>query len=328
MNLKSLKSLLPWLIPLTLGSVTLSMADWVALDASGVPITFEGQLTPSGAQLPKHVITDSTGLNALGVNPDGSVKVDTSTISQPVSQASPWSVGLASSLPAGSNVIGTVNQAGSPWSFNLTQLNGNPPAVTNPLPAQLVQPGSGGTLAPVSGTNSLPVTCTSGCGSASAAETAPATYGLGVSFGEYAATGERACLWGSATKIVRLKRFSINAFSATPDTSVYKLTRRSTVDTGGSPSTLALVQFDTTDPPPTATFQYYGSAPTVGTLAGDVMNFPIYASGAAQLAEFKFGAVDRGSKSVILRSTTEGICLFGLTNSGNTIYVSWEWTEE
>jgi hypothetical protein len=327
-SLKSLKSLLPWLIPLTLGSVTLGMADWVALDASGVPITFEGQLSPSGAQLPKHVITDSTGLNVLAVNPDGSVKVDTATVSQPVTQASPWSVGLASSLPAGSNTIGTVNQAGSPWSFNLTQLNGNPPAVTNPLPAQLVQPGSGGTLAPVSGTNSLSVTCTAGCGAASATEAAPATYGVGISIVEYAATGERACLWGSATKIVRLKRFSLNAFSVTPDTSVYKLTRRSTVDTGGSPTAATLVQFDTTDPPPTATVQYFGSAPTVGTLAGDVMNFPVYGSGSTQLTEFKFGAVDRGSKSVILRSATEGICLFGLTNSGNTIYFSWEWTEE
>jgi hypothetical protein len=328
MSLKSFKSILPWLIPLTLGSVTLGMADWVALDASGVPITFEGQLTPSGSQLPKHVITDSTGLNVLAVNPDGSVKVDTTTLSQPITQASPWSVGLASSLPAGSNVIGTVNQSGSPWAFNLAQINGNPPAVANPLPAQLVQPGSGGTLAPVSGTNSLPITCTAGCGSAAATETAPATYGVGGSWGEYAAGGERACIWGSATKTIRLRRFSMNAWSSTPDITIYKLIKRSTVDTGGSPSTLTLVQFDTTDPPPTATFQWFGSAPTLGTTAGDVTIFPIYSSGTLGLYELKFGAVDHGSKSVILKGTTEGICLYSLSNQSNSIYVTWEWTEE
>jgi hypothetical protein len=120
----------------------------------------------------------------------------------------------------------------------------------------------------------------------------------------------------------------MNAWSSTPDITIYKLIKRSTVDTGGSPSTLTLVQFDTTDPPPTATFQWFGSAPTLGTTAGDVTIFPIYSSGTLGLYELKFGAVDHGSKSVILKGTTEGICLYSLSNQSNSIYVTWEWTEE
>jgi hypothetical protein len=322
-----LKALLPWLIPALLVPLAFSAADWVALDASGNAISFEGVLSPSGANLPKHVITDTTGLNVVDVGGDGSVKIDTGGATLPVSQSGTWDVGLINPIPLGSNTIGGVSQAGGPWAYNLTQINGVPPSPTNPLPAQLVHNGSG-TLAVVSASNALPATCISGCGTAGVVESAPATYSAADSWVESAAAGDRACLWGSATRLIRLKRLSVNAYNGAPATSAYRLTKRSSANTGGTPATIPAVIYDTTDPVATASVTEYTGTDTPGTSAGDLVAFSVYPNGAGAIQQFTFGAVERGDKSVTLRGTSEGLCLFGVSATSNFLYVVFEWTEE
>lgn len=124
--------------------------DRIRTGATGATSTLTGFLNalPFGRyNLTPPTLTDGQVV-ALQLNSAGSLKVDGSGITQPVSgtvtanQGGSWSVSLTGSIPAGTNnigdvdvltlpsipaganTIGAVTQASGPWSFNQTQVNG------------------------------------------------------------------------------------------------------------------------------------------------------------------------------------------------------------
>jgi hypothetical protein len=314
-----------WLVPLLLTPLGLPLADWVAKDPSGNNIIFGAFTTAGSKNLPKRVLSDASGNNIAVVLPDGSLKANPGTNVQPVTQSGAWSLGITGTLPAGSNVLGAVTQSGPAWSANLTQIQGSAPAVSNPLPTQLTN--ADGNV--VGTTNPVPINCVSGCVAASA-ETNVVTYAAAANFTDAGtATADLACIWGSATKLVRIKRFSHNTLNASPFLTNYSVIRRSSATTGGTANAMSVAKMDSNDPAPTVTPTTYTTTTQVsGTTVGTMLQFAGFSSGAAQMNLFTFGAVDHGAKSIVLRGTGEGLCLRKSVTTVNTVYLSWEWTEE
>jgi hypothetical protein len=313
-----------WLLPFLLVPLGLAMADWVAKDPSNNNVVFSSFSTQGNKVLPKRVLTDSSGLNIASVSSAGALKGDPGTAAQPVTQSGSWNVNMTGPLPTGSNIIGAVSQGGSAWGANLAQVLGSPPSATNNLPTQLTN--ADGNL--VATGNPLAINCVSGCANTGAEVNLP-TYSLGYFFLEPAVLGDKTCVFGSATKVVRIKKITFNAFNATAAVNNYGLYRRGSANTGGVISgATSVAKNDSNDPAPTATAVAYTTVPTSGTDLGRFLAFSIYTSGSMVTTVFTFGAVDRGSKSIVLRGINEGVCIRSATAIANNIYFSWEWTEE
>jgi hypothetical protein len=312
-----------WLLPFLLVPLGLATADWVAKDPSNNNVVFGSFSTQGNKVLPKRVLTDSSGLNVAAVSSAGALKGDPGTTAQPVIQSGSWNVNVTGPLPAGSNIIGAVSQGGSAWGANLTQVLGSPPSTANNLPTQLTN--ADGNL--VATGNPLAINCVSGCAN-TGSEVSIATYSLGILLAESAAIGDKICIFGSATKVVRIKKFTLNNFNATPGINNYGLYRRGSANTGGTQAAVAIAKNDSNDPSPTATALVYTAIPTSGSDLGRLAAVPAWSSGSQTTTQITFGAVDRGSKSIVLRGVNEGVCLRPNGAVANTIYASWEWTEE
>jgi hypothetical protein len=318
-----MKRPLVWLLPLLLLPVGLSLADWVGKDGYNTDQTFDA-VDAAGNVLSKAAIVDATGSQALAVSPDGSLKTNVGGVTRPASQSGPWDISLASSLPTGSVTIGAVNQDTPPWDLNLTRLNDANVANGNPLAVRLIT--NSANVAPA---NTLPLTCVGGC-TAPTTETAPATYAAGANFTVNAGSGDKTCVWGSASKLVRVKRFTLQAFQNPPDVISFLLLKRTTVDTGGTPTTLTATALDSTQSAATATAVRYAATAASVAQAGIYTAFPVNATTGISVAyRITWGIVSRGSKAVVLRGQNEGICLFSAASAtGATLYSGWEWTEE
>jgi hypothetical protein len=318
------------------GVSTVAVSDWVAKDAAGLNIVFDAITLSGGKQLPKHVSVDTSG-NAVGtassplnvtmaqggvsatVTPAGALKTDGSAVTQPVSgtlgatQSGAWNVGVSSALPTGTNTIGNVGQASAPWAMNLSQANGAALSVGNPISTQIAQGG-----AVIAAGNPLPTTCISGCTTGGTSDSSFATYSAAASYTGVATAADSSCVIGSATKTVRVRKLTVSAFS------VFK---RGTANTGGSANAIAIAKHDSTDPAATASAVTYGGSPTEGSLAGTVAYFTYYNGGTITPYTLTWGIGVRGDKSIVLRGTGELLCLDGAP-AGNSMTVSWEWTEE
>lgn len=147
-----------------------------------------------------------------------------------------------------------------------------------------------------------------------------ATYAVtGSGYVAYATPTDLFSISGSATKTVRV--FSAVLYGQSTAASVVSLTwlKRKTASTGGTPTTPTPTALDSVDPTPTAVFTLYGSAPSLGSLTGNlwIENFltgTLTASpsafssqntinGAAAMAIIAF------NKPITLRGTAESYCL-------------------
>ncbi len=152
-----------------------------------------------------------------------------------------------------------------------------------------------------------------------------------------AASPQDICtLSGSATKTIRVTKIS---FSATQTTGGYEnvfLLRRSTLDTGGTSTTMVAMPYDSADAAPTAVGRYYTANPTTGTLVGVIRAIRTYmaatgstsgTSGDGSVA-FEFNVPP--ARPLVLRGATQMIALNlgGVAISGGSVQCFFEWTEE
>lgn len=147
--------------------------------------------------------------------------------------------------------------------------------------------------------------------------------------------GDVSCIYGSATRLIRVKRVSITGIDATAQSATVQLIKRSTAATGGTGTSPTTVSHDSSNNiTPTATVTNYTVVPTSGTAVGTV-----------RVQSLGFGAstgalVDQQiwdfnpqfyQQEVVLRGVAQGLCV-NFPNAFTTappapLNVEWTWTE-
>lgn len=162
-----------------------------------------------------------------------------------------------------------------------------------------------------------------------------ATYSAAtIAYAPYASPQDIVGLLGSATRRVRVLRFAVSGRATAANQLDVQLVKRSTADSGGTPTPLAAVPHDSNDGAATATANSYAAAPTPGTLVGAIRAQQINLSaagsgGAAVPVEFDFGTVN--DKAIVLNGAAEGLYLNlngAAMPAGTVLNVFVEWTEE
>ncbi len=138
-------------------------------------------------------------------------------------------------------------------------------------------------------------------------------------------------IYGSATKTINILRISMSGVQTTASQVLFVLIRRSTTNTGGTPTSQIMIPFDSNDAASTATFVAYGANPSaLGTSVGNVRRDRVFMPGigsATYAAGLNWEFTD--AKPLILRGTSQGVCinLNGQTVAGGLFNVMIEWTE-
>ncbi len=138
-------------------------------------------------------------------------------------------------------------------------------------------------------------------------------------------------LTGSATKTVRVTRIVISGIATAAASRATQLIKRSTANTGGTPTSLTIPPHDSNDAAATALVQTYAANPTTGTSVGifgaETLN--LGAAGAAGRIEWNF--TTRNSKAGVLRGVAQSLNLnwaAAAVPAGTLLAIQAEWTEE
>lgn len=89
-------------------------------------------------------------------------------------------------------------------------------------------------------------------------------------FTPYATPTDVVGIVGSATKLVKIQKIYLSGTQTTAGINKWYLIKRSTADTGGTPSAITAVKLNSLNATAGATVQKYTAAPTTGTLVGNV----------------------------------------------------------
>lgn len=139
-------------------------------------------------------------------------------------------------------------------------------------------------------------------------------------------------IFGSATKIVKIKRIIIAAVQQAGAVRDVIFIKRSTLNTGGTSTTLTSVPHDSNSVSATAFTRSYTANPTVGTFVGNIRATKLFINTSATvLTEY---IVDFETLKVnapfVLRNVNESISinLNGVTSTANSFTITCTWTEE
>lgn len=163
-------------------------------------------------------------------------------------------------------------------------------------------------------------------------ESSKATFSCGVvDFTPAATATDFWNIIGSATKVVRILRISISGTATSAATVDILLIKRSTANSGGTPTNPAIMQHDSNDAAVTAVVSTYAANPTRGTTAnvGRAQALNLGAPGAAGVIVWDF--TTRNSKGIVLRGVAQSLNLnFNgqAVPSGMSADVDVEWSEE
>lgn len=142
---------------------------------------------------------------------------------------------------------------------------------------------------------------------------------------------------GSATKTVRLLRLGWSNTQTTAGVNTWFVIKRSSVNTGGSPTTLTLVPNDSNNAAATATVVNYTANPSpLGSSSGPVwtgkINSPAPATaGIGGLCGIELDFVDMFGQPLCLRGTTQQLALNfngAALPAGLSMLIWCQWTEE
>lgn len=147
----------------------------------------------------------------------------------------------------------------------------------------------------------------SGVGSAN-----PTYRASGTAYAGYATPTDLIIITGSATKTVLVTGFSIQIQSTAAALQTLYYIKRSTANTGGTPSVQAALPLDSTDAAATAVVSVYGSAPTTGTPAG---NYAILQVVSAVVTGAPTGVNPLSSSASMVNDLRQGLVLRGVAQS-------------
>lgn len=151
-----------------------------------------------------------------------------------------------------------------------------------------------------------------------------------------------ACIAGSSTKTVVVRRIAITGTAGTLVTAPFTILRRASVDTAGTAATTTanwantISKRDSTDPAATATLISYSANPTINDssptyVASAHLTLPVTSAGTVTNPfYFDFDTPLSFVKGVVLRGTSEQLCinLNAVSVSSGLIHASIDWTEE
>jgi hypothetical protein len=160
----------------------------------------------------------------------------------------------------------------------------------------------------------------------------PELNGYGAGFAAIAGgsvTTDIITIYGSATKLVRVRRLCFCGTQTTAAMRDVLFIKRSTANSGGTSTTPTVIPFDSTQAAGTAVVRAYtANATSLGTTVGTIRARKIFIAGSAASAdEFSF---DFGRDGLVLRGTGEGLAfnLNAVASSGLSASGCVEWTEE
>lgn len=242
-------------------------------------------------------------------------------------------VSFANPFPSGVSIGGVAVSTANPFP-EVPIIAGAAVSSANPLPEV---PTIGG--APVSNANPLAIKSIIGGAPLSTTNPTPIAGNLGVQ--TYAAAtvgfsrataGDLFCVTGSASKTVKVRQINVSATTGTIVTTDVSIVLRSTLDTGGTPTTLTNTAFNSNNAASTAVVTIYATAPTTGTLIGTISanKYTALTTNANQLGIidnlFSFNKIY--DQSLTLNGATQAACVVvGAVNSGNW-NVDVFWSEE
>lgn len=185
--------------------------------------------------------------------------------------------------------------------------------------------GTGDYSAPLLTVDRAGILCTAGTGH---------TYTTGIpAYTGYSSPTDFFSIRGASDKIIKIIGIRLSG-SATGNNNVdVALLKRSTANSGGSPTTATITPLDSTNPAPSATVVTYGAAPTLGTLVGPVcacqLEVPARTGVGGYILEWQFNR--NGAGPIILRDASEMLTLnlYGTTlPAGTNLNITVTWTEE
>lgn len=162
-----------------------------------------------------------------------------------------------------------------------------------------------------------------------------ATYAAAFDSSGYASPTDIFSIVGSSSKTIRITRIGISGTATTATSIDVALIKRSTADTGGTPTSQTAVSYDRLDGAASATVVSYGSAPTLGTTVGEVrdaqLTLPPAASTSPALTYLNWDFGTRSGKEITLRGAADMLSFnitSGATPAGMRLSIDIEWTEE
>lgn len=155
------------------------------------------------------------------------------------------------------------------------------------------------------------------------------TYSVSKSFSNSSA-GDLFCVYGSSTKTVKVKGIRVTGISASGATAEISIVRRSTLNTGGGITSITAAPSDSTNAATTASALYFTTAPTPGTLVGNVrdryINLPTTSGGTISEGLFQF--TPYWDQPQVLRGASEGICVAATSTAGGQWAIDAEYSEQ
>jgi hypothetical protein len=157
-----------------------------------------------------------------------------------------------------------------------------------------------------------------------------ATYSASISFAN-TGTGDLYCVYGSATKTVKVKGIRVTGIGTTSAVlTVMNIIRRSTLDSGGGLTAITVTPSDSLNSATTASAMYFTSTPTAGTTVGTVRSRYMTFSGTTSPvsgSEGLFQFTPYWDQPQVLRGVNQGLCVAAVSASASWAIDS-EWSEE
>lgn len=143
-------------------------------------------------------------------------------------------------------------------------------------------------------------------------ETIYPVFSAGFDIDGYATPTDLFAIIGSATKTVKISKISLTGQASSQAQIDVVLLKRSTANSGGSPTSITAVAHDSADSAASASVVTYGTAPTLGTLVGSLRDTQLTLPGstfsfATSRVEWDFQK--SGSKPIVLRGVNELLTL-------------------
>lgn len=148
---------------------------------------------------------------------------------------------------------------------------------------------------------------------------------------------DMACIFGSATKTVRVISCVVSANQTTAGINMFYLVKRSSANTGGTAAAMTMVPMDANNAAATATLvQSYTVNPTTGGVVGNVRAERILCPAATSISPGAYDMLGFEQNTLLdqpvtLRGVAQGLCLnfngAGLP-AGLSMAVEWVWIEE
>lgn len=151
-----------------------------------------------------------------------------------------------------------------------------------------------------------------------------------------------ACIAGSSTKTIIIRRVSVSGTADTLVSAPVTLLRRTSVDSGGTAATTTanwantISKRDSSDASATATLISYSANPTINDtsptyVASAYTTFPVTSAGVAIVpVVWDFSTPFSFVKGVVLRGASQQACinLNAVSISSGLLHISIDWTEE